>query len=149
MGESTDTTALFSILDHILNLENGGRFSWPVHASDDTLITEAWSTFTNYAVPTSENSNAILLPVTETLVEIFPNPFNNSTMININLPRYGQMKLEIFDPMGRLVKLLDNSTLPPGQFTYNWLPDQLVSGSYILKLEFDGNVNVYQLGLIK
>ena len=59
------------------------------------------------------------------------------------------MKLEIFDPMGRLVKLLDNSTLPSGQFTYNWLPDQLVSGSYILKLEFDGNVNVYQLGLIK
>lgn len=145
----TDTSASYEILEQFLNIEDGGSFRWRVRASDDTLSRDSWSVFTNFAVPTDVKSNDRILPLSDSLVDIYPNPFNNSTMIKLNLKYTSHTRLEIFDQLGRSIVLLEDKTLPRGQHIYHWFPKNLVSGNYILKFASMETTQIYQLGLLK
>jgi len=49
-----------------------------------------------------------------------PNPFNPSTMIQYDLPEAVEIKLEIFDILGRLVRTLINQHQPAGHYSVVW-----------------------------
>jgi hypothetical protein len=62
-------------------------------------------------------------PVTFSLSQNFPNPFNSSTIIPFTLRGSStpeQVRLEIFDMEGRLVVRLLDEPLPPGNYTVRW-----------------------------
>ena len=144
-----DTTASYAILDQFLNIENGGTFRWKVRANGDSLSRDSWSTFTNYALPTAIKSGDKLVPTATSLVDIFPNPFNNTTTIRVNLSQAGHIKLSIYDQLGREIIILEEKALSIGQHVYHWQPQNLVSGNYILKLETEDKIYTYKIGLIK
>lgn len=50
----------------------------------------------------------------------YPNPFNPTTTIEFNSPASAQMKLEIFNLKGQLVKVLVNEILPGGRHSVVW-----------------------------
>ncbi len=50
----------------------------------------------------------------------FPNPFDNRTSVLLTLPECTQVKLEIFDSTGRLVKVLVDGKLAPGNHRVEW-----------------------------
>ncbi len=50
----------------------------------------------------------------------YPNPFNPSTTISFDLPEAGPVKLEILDPMGRVVRTLIEGALPAGSNEVGW-----------------------------
>ena len=50
----------------------------------------------------------------------YPNPFNNSTVIEFNNPEAGPVDLKIYDIQGRLVKTLKNKFLETGNFKVMW-----------------------------
>lgn len=85
--------------------------------------------------PTSVDSGRLLL--------VFPNPFSASDQIRFRVEGDNDqdVKLRLFDPMGRLVKsFYDAQPMTPGEHTVNWnaLDDRgqpLRSGIYFLKLE--------------
>ena len=144
-----DTTASYAILDQFLNIEEGGAFRWKVRANGDSLSRDSWSTFTNYAVPTAIKQGNDLLPTSASLVDIFPNPFNNSTKISLNLLQAGQVKLSIFNLLGREIIILEDNAISAGLHVYHWRPKNLVSGNYILIFEIDFETHIYKIGLIK
>lgn len=144
-----DTTASYAILSQFLNIDDGGSFRWKVRANGDSLSRDSWSTFTNYALPTSVRHENPHLPITSSLVDIYPNPFNNSTMIKINLNLAGHVRLEIFDQLGRAIDLLEDKFLERGQYSYRWLPKNIGSGSYLLNYVVADQSYVYQIGYLK
>lgn len=79
----------------------------------------------------------------------YPNPFNPSTKINYELEKSGFTKLEIFDILGRSVKVLVNEYKQAGNYTFEFNGSNLPSGVYIYRLESNGFVSTKRMVLIK
>ncbi|MCB9247276.1 MAG: DUF362 domain-containing protein [Ignavibacteriales bacterium] len=69
----------------------------------------------------------------------YPNPFNPSTTISFALNEGSDVKLEIYDALGRLVKVLVDEKLSSGTYSLDWNSTNYVespvgSGIYIYKI---------------
>jgi len=69
----------------------------------------------------------------------YPNPFNPATTISFNLNKSAQVKLSIYDALGRLVKVLLNDQLSEGHHNIEWNSTNssgasVGSGVYIYKI---------------
>jgi hypothetical protein len=68
------------------------------------------------------------------LYQNYPNPFNNATQISFYLPHASQVKLTIFDVLGRVVDVPASSQLEAGSHRLTW-QSSAPSGVYFYKLE--------------
>ncbi len=69
-----------------------------------------------------------------------PNPFNPSTTIAYDLPQAVEVKLQIFDMLGRQVRTLVNQTQQAGRYAITWdgrneQGQQMASGTFIYRLQ--------------
>lgn len=78
-----------------------------------------------------------VLPAQVALEQNYPNPFNASTIIEFQIPRPGEVKLEIFNILGQLVAVLQNGPLSRGTHRFEWLGTGYASGAYFYLLSFD------------
>jgi len=88
---------------------------------------------------TSIDDEDALLPTQFTAYN-YPNPFNASTNISFSLPQAADVRLDIYDMLGRRVSSLVNEYMFAGYHTVVWRPDNLGSGVYIYLIkagEFD------------
>jgi hypothetical protein len=83
------------------------------------------------------------------LLQNFPNPFNPSTTISYQLPAAGEVRLEIFDPLGRQIGLLVNARQGPGRQNAVFDGTDLSSGMYFYRLQTDSYVAVRKMLLLK
>lgn len=74
------------------------------------------------------------LPTSIALDQNYPNPFNPSTQIRFHLPHASDVRLEIFDLLGRKVSTLIDRTLPAGSHDASFSGADLVSGLYLYSL---------------
>lgn len=83
----------------------------------------------------------------------YPNPFNPATKILFSIPETGNIKLEIFDVTGRSVSLLTDGMYSPGEYSVNFSGDNLSSGTYFYKLDFNSirksEVKILKMTLVK
>jgi hypothetical protein len=85
----------------------------------------------------------------------YPNPFNPSTTIRFDLPRSGEVTLEIFDVSGKLIRVLAGSTdMSAGPQEVMWhgrdeADRQVPSGVYFYRLEAAGQSETKQMVLLK
>ena len=75
--------------------------------------------------------------------DIFPNPFNPIANIQFEVAEFSQVKLSIIDLNGRLVSVLGNGKMNPGQYQSLWdgndsYGNQVSSGIYLAVLESNG-----------
>ena len=61
-----------------------------------------------------------LIPKEYSLSQNYPNPFNPETHIKYAIPKEGEVKIEIYDVLGRLVKLLIDEHKPAGYYQIIW-----------------------------
>ena len=67
----------------------------------------------------------------------FPNPFSQSTTIRYSLPQSMQVRLAIYDALGREVALLVNQQQAAGIYTSEFDAGSLPTGIYIARIAFD------------
>jgi hypothetical protein len=79
----------------------------------------------------------------------YPNPFNPSTIIRFELPRSSQVKLSVFDMLGREVSMLVNDKREAGIHEVQFDGSQLASGVYLYRLQADEVVQTRKLILLK
>jgi hypothetical protein len=60
------------------------------------------------------------LPERLMLYQNVPNPFNPATMINLDLPTATHVRLEIFDTLGRRVRVLVDGEIAAGRTQVRW-----------------------------
>jgi len=94
------------------------------------------------------------IPVATVLEQNFPNPFNPTTMIAFNLENAGHVRLDIFDPTGRLVKTLVDETLPAARHEVSWNGRDgsglaVASGVYFFSIMADGSRDTKKMILLK
>ncbi len=79
----------------------------------------------------------------------YPNAFNSSTEIKYYLPQQAEVKLEIFDLLGRRVMILFNGRQDAGYHSINWKAKNQPSGIYFCKLSSGGKSKVVKMTLLK
>jgi len=89
------------------------------------------------------------IPNSFSLEQNYPNPFNPVTMINFRLPEAGNVRLIVFDMLGRKVTTLVNEKLARGSYTFDWDAGNVPSGVYFYRLETGEFVEVKKMVLVK
>ncbi|MFQ3598505.1 MAG: T9SS type A sorting domain-containing protein [Chloroherpetonaceae bacterium] len=83
------------------------------------------------------------------LAQNYPNPFNPSTTISYQLPVTSDVKLEIFDILGKKVATLVNGRQAAGAYTYTWNASTSASGIYFYRLQAGNFVETKKMMLVK
>ncbi len=83
------------------------------------------------------------------LSQNFPNPFNPSTVIKYSLKESGNVVLNVYDGLGRLVKTLVNKNQPAGEHTVSLNASEFSSGVYYYSLLVNGNILSKKMTLLK
>lgn len=105
-------------LDLMANPTIGAVIKLELVVSDgQDSVNHAWQLQISSAV---ENSNLGLLPKATRLAQNYPNPFNPSTTIYFESGETQEIKLEIVDLSGRLVKTVFYQQIAPGAYHAQW-----------------------------
>jgi hypothetical protein len=83
------------------------------------------------------------------LSQNYPNPFNPVTVINYQIPQSGNVKLIIYDALGKEVNTLVNENQNPGNYQIEWNAAAFPSGAYFYTLEAGSFVSNKKMILIK
>jgi len=94
------------------------------------------------------------IPKEFALNQNYPNPFNPSTTISFALPQNEQVKLEVYDILGNLVKTVVNQQMSAGTYTVVWNGfDQngarVASGVYLYRLQAGSFSTVKKMLMLK
>ena len=76
-----------------------------------------------------------MLPQTIALHEPYPNPFNSRMTVGYDLNKQMEMKLAIFDVLGKQVAIIENGVQPAGRYNLTWDAKDVTSGVYFVKLQ--------------
>jgi len=89
------------------------------------------------------------IPKNSTLVGNYPNPFNPFTIIKYQIHKRSNVKLEIFDELGRFTARLVDEEKDTGDYEVLWNASSYSSGLYIYKLTAGNDVQTRKMTLLK
>jgi|GEM_PF-4695440 hypothetical protein len=83
------------------------------------------------------------------LKQNYPNPFNASTTIKYGLPKSTEVRLSVFDVLGKEVSLLVNERKDAGRYEVKFEASGFASGVYLYWLQAGGFVQSHKLLLLR
>jgi hypothetical protein len=89
------------------------------------------------------------LPTVYALGQNYPNPFNPTTTIELSLPKRSEVKLVVYDALGKVVAELAEGTFNAGIHKINFNAINLSSGIYFYKLTAGEYTSTKKLMLLK
>jgi len=98
------------------------------------------------------NSNTILSvtePSSFTLTDAYPNPFNPSTNLNLNIPESGYVSVKAYNLAGQVVGVIMEGSVDSGSHTMTWDASSLSSGVYLITAEYAGSIVTQKVMLMK
>ena len=103
--------------------------------------------FMQYTLSPLDTSSTSVAEIKTSSIDftISPNPASEKTCVNYTLDHNAQVKLEIFDALGKSNELLINKTQTKGNYQFALDIAQLSSGIYNVRLSIDGNATSKKL----
>jgi len=143
---STQYTAPAGNYDHIGKSRNGVGTMYAVRSNGG--ISKA------VGLPLGVVPVSNTVPKQFSLNQNYPNPFNPSTTIKFDIPSSGlsgavDVRLTVYDELGREVAVVVNERLNPGSYESNFDASNLSSGVYFYKLTAGSFVAAKKMNLIK
>ncbi len=101
-----------------------------------------------------DDTDGSQLPRYFALSQNYPNPFNPTTVIEFALPRASDVRIELFDITGRLVRTLADGPMAAGTYSVTFdgrssSGNQLATGVYFYRLQADSFVATKKMLLMK
>ncbi len=90
-----------------------------------------------------------LIPSIYSLEQNYPNPFNPVTNIKFGIPYSGNVKLIVFDILGREVATLINEFKSSGNYVVDFDASSLSSGAYFYRIESGSFTETKKMFLVK
>lgn len=104
---------------------------------------------TNVLLTIVQEPHAPQLPADVTLAQNYPNPFNPTTTIKYGLPTSSEVRLSVFDMLGREVSVLVNERMDAGVHDVKFDASGLASGIYLYRLQAGTYVQTRKLALVR
>ena len=83
------------------------------------------------------------------LNDVYPNPFNPTATLNLNIPSSDNLSVMIYDIGGNHISTLHNGFIHSGEHNIQWDAHSVSSGVYFFKAEYKDNIVVKKAILIK
>lgn len=108
-------------------------YYWRVDERNAVGVTtgNVWN-FTMEASAADDGGAAI--PSQVALGPVYPNPFNATVTIPFALPQAGEIRIAIYDVLGREISVLARGTFAAGMHSVSWTKEDAGSGLYFVKL---------------
>lgn len=106
-----------------------------------------WCLRFHYYNPIGISNNRV--PLTNMLYQNYPNPFNPRTKIKYQLAKQENVKLIIYDILGREVTTLINDKLNQGSYEAEWDASKYASGVYFYKLITGDFIETKKMVIVK
>ncbi len=100
-------------------------------------------------VPTSVTTQNAGTVETYALHQNYPNPFNPSTTIEFEIPARTNVRLSVYDVLGREVAVLFSGVHEAGRYSQVWNAADAASGMYFFRLQADRFTAVRKMLLVK
>jgi hypothetical protein len=122
----------------------GGSSNYGVGIYDDFVVTQA---------PAGTKGTKDI-PAAYRLSQNRPNPFEATTAIVFDLPKWGFADLRVYDVVGRLVKTLADGVYPPGSHSVKWEADddagtKVRPGVYFIRIETTAFTDTKKMTLLQ
>lgn len=98
---------------------------------------------------TSAEKNGSFYPKEFKLFQNYPNPFNPSTKIKYSIPKAGNVKLQVYDILGKEVKILIDEYKSAGSYEIEFNSLDLPTGIYFYRIISGGFFSTRKMVLIK
>ncbi|TRZ51928.1 T9SS C-terminal target domain-containing protein [bacterium] len=131
-GWYDDSVSLGLKYDLVNSLNLKGIGIWAL--SYDGANQELWNTISNKFGNPSAVGNETEEIKSIKLYQNYPNPFNPITKIKFVIPKSSDIKLTVYDMLGREVKILAKGKYAPGEYDVTFNAGDLESGVYFYKL---------------
>jgi hypothetical protein len=102
-----------------------------------------------WGATTDVRSKPAALPLSLTLLQNYPNPFNPGTTIKYVLPKSSDIRLGVYDILGREVSLLVNERRDAGVHEVKFNASNLSGGVYVYRLQAGDFVQSRKLLLLR
>jgi predicted outer membrane repeat protein len=117
----------------------------------ETWVDQSYSLVTGIQ---RHNTKTVHYPERITLYQNYPNPFNPTTTIQYEIPNQSQVRIIIYNILGRKVKTLLNSNSQPGTFEIVWdgtdeLQNPVAGGVYFCRMEAGAFTKTIKLALVR
>ncbi len=100
-------------------------------------------------VVNGSNEIDIVKPAVFSLGSAYPNPFNPTTNISLDIADAGIVNVAVYNLMGQAISTLSEGYKDAGSYTLTWDASSHVSGMYLVRAETASSVSTQKLLLIK
>jgi hypothetical protein len=104
---------------------------------------------TEMIVANSLNEINVVMATEFSLMAAYPNPFNPSTTLSLNMPESGFVSVKVFNLMGKAVATLAEGSMDANTYSFTWNASDMPSGMYMVRAEAMGQVSSQKLMLLK
>jgi glycosidase len=130
------------------NLGFNPNFAADSMATGGPYMSPTFSLETGQMISVRE-SNRAEKPTSYQLFQNYPNPFNPTTIITYQVPRSSEVKLEVFDVLGRKVATLVDKKQEAGVYSVSFGATSLASGVYFYRLQAGEFTQTKKMLLVK
>jgi subtilisin family serine protease len=117
-------------------------------AAGDSGVLRAWCIQVTYRTLVG-GVGQVEIPNYYSLAQNYPNPFNPNTIIKYSVPKAVNVKLTVYDILGKEVAVLVNETKQPGFYEAEFNASGLATGVYFYKIEAGEFNSVKKMMLVK
>jgi hypothetical protein len=153
-GELTQSSAISYVATKVIQF----TYTAPSSAGSDTLYgtinrgySGRWYWAPNKGMVVKLASGIINseVPVNYYLTQNFPNPFNPVTQINYGIMKSSNVKISVYDLLGKEVSTLVNEFQTAGNYSASFNASNFSSGVYFYKIETSDFSEMKKMSLIK
>ena len=139
-------------------MENTGHDNLKVDCDVSHFVTQSidMNEISNITVPSLDGITVVVgdlhsyyAPSEFALSAAYPNPFNPSTSMNIDLNESGHVNVMVYNVLGQVVSTLVNGHMDAGYHSIEWNAKNMPSGMYLVKVHAGENIQTQKLMLLK
>ncbi len=102
---------------------------------------DAWGYQSAFAIDENYDHETVNLPSEFVFEDVYPNPFNPTTTIAVVLPTASELRVSVFNTVGREVVVLTNGQHSAGHHSFTFDGSNLSSGLFFVHMSVPGETN--------
>ena len=91
----------------------------------------------------------LAIPMDFNLGQAYPNPFNPTTHLTLDLPSDGIVSIQVYNVVGQLVETLVDNHMTAGSYDITWNAGNIPSGMYFVRSAMGSEVRTQKVMLLK